>query len=155
MFLRSRNPLLTFLLSHLVWVTSKIWVNFRFESSGVASPKKLGVLTIFPCWWAVKVTLYMHGTTPPPPPLYIKHFSMDLCKSQEGSSEQKWGIQTHPFPVETPLFESYPEVLMIASYGFSQYLQYSCFQGQGIICWHFYWAIMFGGLRKIQNNFRF
>ena len=29
----------------------------------------------------------MHGT---PPPLYIKHFSTDLRKSQEGS-EQKWG----------------------------------------------------------------
>ena len=31
-FSRSRNPLLTFLLSYLVWVTSKIWVNFRFQS---------------------------------------------------------------------------------------------------------------------------
>ena len=31
MFSRSRNPLLTFLLSYDVWVTSKIQVNFRFE----------------------------------------------------------------------------------------------------------------------------
>ena len=31
MFSRSRNPLLTFLLSYDVWVTSIIQVNFRFE----------------------------------------------------------------------------------------------------------------------------
>ena len=31
MFLRSRNPLPTFLLSYHVWVTSKIQVNFRFR----------------------------------------------------------------------------------------------------------------------------
>ena len=31
MFLRSRNPLLTFLQSYHVWVTSKIQVNFRFN----------------------------------------------------------------------------------------------------------------------------
>ena len=31
MFSRSRNPLLTFLLSYDVWLTSKIQVNFRFE----------------------------------------------------------------------------------------------------------------------------
>ena len=39
----------------------------------------------------------MHGIPPPPP--YIKHFSTDLRKSQEGS-EQKWGggVRTHPFP---------------------------------------------------------
>ena len=29
-FSRSRNPLLIYQLSYLVWVTSKIWVNFRF-----------------------------------------------------------------------------------------------------------------------------
>ena len=32
MFSRSRNPLLTFLLSYDVWLTSKIHVNFRFET---------------------------------------------------------------------------------------------------------------------------
>ena len=31
MFLRSRNPLLTFLMSYHVWVTSKFQVNFRFK----------------------------------------------------------------------------------------------------------------------------
>ena len=30
MFSRSRNPLVKFLLSYQVWVTSKIWVNFRY-----------------------------------------------------------------------------------------------------------------------------
>ena len=42
----------------------------------------------------------MHGT---PLPLYIKHFSTDLRKSQEGS-EQKWGGPDPPIPpVATPL----------------------------------------------------
>ena len=36
----------------------------------------------------------MHGT---PSPLYIKHFSTDLPKSQEGS-EQKWGGPDPPIP---------------------------------------------------------
>ena len=31
MFSRSRNPLVTFLLSYHVWVTSKIQINFRFR----------------------------------------------------------------------------------------------------------------------------
>ena len=36
------------------------------------------------------------------------------------------------------------EVLMILSYEFSKFLQYLCFQGQGIHCWHSYWATLFG-----------
>ena len=34
----------------------------------------------------------------PTPPLYIKYFSTDLRKSQEGT-EQKWGVRIHPFPL--------------------------------------------------------
>ena len=64
MFLRSRNPMPTFLLIYHVRVTLKIQVNFRYRR-------------------------------------YLK-------------------------------------VLMILSYGFSQFLQYLCFRGQGIHCRHSY-----------------
>ena len=79
MFLRSRNPLLTFLLSYNVRVTSKIQINFRFER--------------------------------------------------------------------------YSKVLMIASYGFSQFFQYLCFRSQKIHCWHFYWATTFGWPQKSRSTF--
>ena len=79
MILRSRNPLLTFLLSYHVWVTSKIQVNFRYRR-------------------------------------YLK-------------------------------------VLMILSYKFLKFLQYSCFRGQEIHCWYSYWATMFGWPRKSRSTF--
>ena len=40
------------------------------------------------------------------------------------------------------------EVLMILSYNFLKFLHYSCFRGQGIHCWYFYRATMFGWSRK-------
>ena len=78
MISRSRNPLLTFLLSYHVWVTSKIQVNFRYRR--------------------------------------------------------------------------YSKVLMILSYKFLKFLQYSCFRGQEIHCWYSYWATMFGWLRKSRST---
>ena len=81
MFSRSRNPLLTFILSYHVRVTSKIQVNFRYRRSS--------------------------------------------------------------------------KVLMILSYKLSKFLQYLCFRGQEIHCWHSYWATMFRVISKIQVNFRY
>ena len=40
------------------------------------------------------------------------------------------------------------EVLMILSYEFLKFSHYSCFLGQGIYCWYFYRAAMFGLPRK-------
>ena len=77
MFLGSRNPLLIFLQSYHVWVTSKIQVDFRFNT--------------------------------------------------------------------------YSEVLVIVSCRVLKFLHYLCFWGQGILCWHFYWATMFGGPRKFRS----
>ena len=74
-FQRSRNPLLTFLLSYHVWVTSKIQVNF-------------------PVW----------------------------------------------------------DVLMILSYKFLKMLHYSCFRDQGIHCWYFCRATMFGWPQKSRQT---
>ena len=49
-------------------------------------------------------------------------------------------------------YKRFSEVLMILSYEFPQFLQYLCFQGQGIHCWHSYWATMFGWPRKSRST---
>ena len=36
------------------------------------------------------------------------------------------------------------EVLIILSYEFLKFSHYSCFRGQGIHCWYFYRATLFG-----------
>ena len=51
------------------------------------------------------------------------------------------------------------EVLMILSYEFLEFLQYLCFRGQGIYCWHSYWATSFGWPQKplepeVDSDFR-
>ena len=43
-------------------------------------------------------------------------------------------------PSQLPVWE----VLMILSYEFLKFSHYSCFRGQGIYCWYFYRATMFG-----------
>ena len=47
-------------------------------------------------------------------------------------------------------FNRYSEVLVIVSCRFLKLLHYLCFWGQGIVCWHPYWATMFGGPRKFR-----
>ena len=44
------------------------------------------------------------------------------------------------------------QVLMIVSGRFSQLLHYLCFWGQGIHCWHSYWAAMFGWIQKFRST---
>ena len=41
---------------------------------------------------------------------------------------------------------------MIVSCGFSQFLHFFCYQGQGIHCWHSYWATMFEWPWKFKSN---
>ena len=43
---------------------------------------------------------------------------------------------------------SVQEVLMILSYEFLKLLQYLCFRGQRIHCWHSHWATLFGWPQK-------
>ena len=44
------------------------------------------------------------------------------------------------------------EVLMILSYEFLKFLQYLCFRGQGIYCWHSHWATVFGWSWKSRST---
>ena len=63
--------------------------------------KKWEVRTSFLCWLAVESYNIQNYTCMDPP--YIKHFSTDLRKSQEGS-EQEWVGPGPPIPpVATPL----------------------------------------------------
>ena len=45
------------------------------------------------------------------------------------------------------------EVLMIPSHEFLKFSHYSCFRDQGIHCWYFYRATMFGWPRKSRLTF--
>ena len=48
-------------------------------------------------------------------------------------------------------FNTYSEVLVIVSCRVLKLLHYLCFWGQGIFCWHSYWATMFGGPLKVRS----
>ena len=45
----------------------------------------------------------------------------------------------------------YSKVLMMEFYRFLKFPHYSCFWGQWIYCWHFYWATMFVWPRKSRS----
>ena len=64
-----------------------------FSISGVASPKKVGVLNFFLCWWAVKFTIYMHGT----PPIYKTAFQR-ICPNLRRGLNRNWGVWTPHSP---------------------------------------------------------
>ena len=49
-------------------------------------------------------------------------------------------------------YRRYSKVLMILSYKFLKFLQYSCFRGQEIHCWYSYQATMFGWPRKSRST---
>ena len=172
MFSRSRNPLLTFLLSYHVWVTSKIQVNFRYRRYSkvlmILSYKFLKFLQYscfrgqeIHCWYSYWVTMFgwprESGST-----------------SGTGGTRRYWWFclinfwnffSIHVFevkksiadiPTELPCLSNLEnpgqlpvqKVLMIASYEFLKFLKYLCFRGQGIHCWHSYWATLFGLIYK-------
>ena len=49
-------------------------------------------------------------------------------------------------------FNRYSKVHIIVSYRFSQFLHYSCFRGQRIHFWHYWWATMFEKSRKSKST---
>ena len=120
MFSRSRNPLLAFLLSYHVRVTSKIQVNFRYRRYS----KVLMILSYE----------------------FLK-FLQWLCFRGRGihcwhsywATMFEWPRKSR----STFRYRRYSKVLMILSYEFLKFLQWLCFRGRGIHCWHSYWATMF------------
>ena len=133
MFSRSRNPLLTFPLSFHVWVTSKIQVNFRFKRFDLRG-KLLMIVS--------------YG---------ISQFLNYLCFEVKEINPLLIFLLSYHVPVTSKIqvnfgFKRFSEVLMILSYEFSQFLNYLCFQDQGIHCWHSYWATMFVWPRKSKST---
>ena len=104
---------------------SKIKVNFRFTSH----------------WWCCLIDFWKFFT------IHVFEVEESIVDILTRLSDLGDLENSGQLPVQEVL-----EVLMIVSYGFSQYLQYICFQGQGIICCHFYWATMLGGPQKSKTT---
>ena len=116
MFLRSGNPLLTFLLSYHVWVTSKIQVTFPFKTYSEVlvnvSYRFLKFLD-YSCFWVKNPLL-----------IFLQSYHVWVTSKIQVDFR----------------FNTYSEVLVIVSCRVLKFLHYSCFWGQGILCWHSYWA---------------
>ena len=110
MYLKSRNPLHTLLLSYHIWVTSKFRVNFRFDRY----------------WWYCLINFWNYHTTHVfevresnadisidlPCLIYLKNLGqLSVQGYLEGTDD-------------------------CISCGFSQFLRRICFLGQGIHNWH-------------------
>ena len=129
MFSRSRNPLLTFLLSYHVRVTSKIQVNFRYRRYSkvlmILSYKFLKFLSVF---------MFLRSRNP----------FLTFLLSYHVRVTSKIQVNFR--------YRRYSKVLMILSYKFLKFLQYLCFWGQEIHFWHSYWATMFGWPWKSRST---
>ena len=126
MFSRSRNPLLTFLLSYHVRVTSKIQVNFRYRRYS----KVLMIL----CY------------------KFLKFLQYSCFRGQEIHCWHSYWATMFGWPRKSRSTSGTGGILMILSHEFLTFLQHSCFRGQGIHCWHSYWATMFGWPRKSRST---
>ena len=122
MFSRSRNPLLTFLLSYDVWVTSIIQVNFRFERY----------------WWFCFMNFWNFHT--------IRVF--EIRESIADISTELPCLGNLENPGKLPIQDVLGGILVNVSYSFLKFLDYPCFWGQRFHCWYFYRATMFGWPRK-------
>ena len=176
MFSRSRNPLLAFLLSYHVWVTSKIQLNFRYRRYSkvlmILSYKFLKFLQYscfrgqgIHCWHSYWATMFAWprksrstsgtgGTDDSV--LWIFEISSIFMFSRSRNPLLAFLLSYHVWVTSKIQlnfrYRRYSKVLMILSYKFLKFLQYSCFRGQEIHCWHSYWATMFGWLRKSRST---
>ena len=174
MFSRSRNPLLTFLLSYHVWVTSKIQVNFRYRRYWWFCLVNFGnffniyVFEVKKSIADIPTELPCSGDLENPGQLPVQRYTKVLMIV----SYKFWHFFTiYVFEVKQPNLDISTEllpcsddlknpgqlpvqvVLMILSYGFLKFLYYLCFRGQGIHCWYSYWTTLFGWSRKSGSTF--
>ena len=179
MFSRVRNPFLIFLLSYHVSLTLKIQANFRYKRYlKVLMNVSYEFLNFFHyfCfrgwgihfWYSYWATMFQWlrksrstsgtGGTRRYRWLCLIDFwnflTIYVFEVRESISDIATqllcsGVSENPdqLPVQ--------EVLMILSYEFWKFLQYLCFQGQGIHCWHSYWATVFEWHWKSLVNFRY
>ena len=175
MFSRSRNPLLTFLLSYHVWVTSKIQVNFRYRRYSkvliILSYKLLKFLQYscfrgqaIHCWYSYWATVFgwprKSRSTSGQKVLvivsyeFLKFLQYSCFKVKESTADNYTELTCSGYLINPGqlLVQRYSKVLMILSYKFLKFLQYSCFRGQEIHCWYSYWATMFGWPQKSRST---
>ena len=120
----SGNPLLIFLQSYHVWVTSKIQVDFRF--------KTYSEVLVNVSYRFLKFLDYLcFGVNES-----IADISIELpCLGD----------------LENPGRLSVQHVLGGTGDCVLKFFHYLCFWGQGILCWHSYGATMFGGPQKFRS----
>ena len=172
MYLKSRNPLLTFLLSYHVWVTSKIQVNFRFDrywwyclinfwnfhtihvfevrESNAYISTELPCLSNLENLGQFPVQGYLEGTDD-----CIMDFHNFFIIYVFEVKESIVDIHTElrclidlKNPSQLPVWE----VLVILSHNFLKFSHCSCFWGQENHCWYFYIATMFRWPRKSRTT---
>ena len=129
MFSRVRNPFPIFLLSYHASVTSKIQVNFRYR-------RYLQVLMIVSHGFLKCSSLFMFSRSRNPLLTFLLSYHVRVISKIQVNFR----------------YRRYSKVLMILCYKFSKFLQYSCFRGQEIHCWHFYWATVFGWPWKSRST---
>ena len=125
MFSRSRNPLLTFLLSYHVRVTSKIQVNFRYRRY----------------WWFCLMN-------------FLNFFNIYVFEVKKSIADIPTELPCSgdlENPGQLPV-QKYSKVLMIVSYKFLTFLHFLCFRGQATEFWHFYRATMCGWPQKSRST---
>ena len=163
MYSKSRNLLLTFVLSYRVSLTSKIQVNFRFDRYWWYCLKNFWNFHTscfrgqgIHCWYFYRVTLFelprkSRSTSGSRVPrrywwLYLTDFHNFFTIYVSEIKESIIDIPTElrclidfENPNQLPVWE----VLVILSYIFLKFSHYSCFWDQGIHCWYLYIATMF------------
>ena len=173
MFSRSGNPLLIFLQSYHVSVTSTIQIDFRFNTYSEVlvnvSYRFLKFLD-YSCFWGQGIQCdistelpclsYLENLGQLPSDsrvtqkywwLYLmdfyNFFTIYVVKVKESTADIPTELRCLS-DLENPSKLPVWEVLVILSYEFFKFSHYSCFGGQGIHCWYFYRATMFRWPRK-------
>ena len=161
MFSRSGNPLPIFLQSYYVWVTSKIQVEFRFNTySEVLVNESYRFLKFFDsCFWGqgnqcdISTELPYLGDLENLGQLlsdsrviqrywwlylmdFYNFFTIHFFKVKESIADIPTELRCLS-DLENPSQLPVWEVLVILSYKFLKFTHYSCFPGQGIHCWYF------------------
>ena len=172
MFSRSKNPLLIFLLSYPVRVTSKIQVNFRFKRFSeilMILSYEFSQFLQYLCFRGPGIHFWhSYWAT-----MFVWTRKSRSTFGSRGSQRYWWFVlwiftissvfmfsrSRNPlliFPLSYHVwvtskihvnfrYRRYSEViLMIVSYRFSQFFHYLCFRDQGIHCWHSNGATLFG-----------
>ena len=173
MYSKSRNPLLTFLLSYHVSLTSKFQVNFRFDRYWWyclinfwnfhtihvldVMESNADISTELPCLSNLENLGSTSGSRVPRRYwwLYLMDFHNFFTIYVFEVKESIIDIPTElrcPSDLENSSQLPVWEVLVILSYKFLKFSHYSYFWGQGIHCWYFYIATMFRWPRKSRKT---